>query len=80
MNYTIAGASSPNQILANPKAAGLPALPTAQMQTVPTAYDRRIRPLVHFAWWLLKEISNIGTSCIAARCKAFRHFQLTPYK
>ena len=50
VSCVIPGASSPEQILANLKAADLPALSTEQMQAVWEIYDRRIRPLVHHAW------------------------------
>ncbi|MDQ2792481.1 MAG: aldo/keto reductase, partial [Bacteroidota bacterium] len=50
VSCVIPGASSPEQILANLKAADLPALSAEQMQAVREVYDRRIRPLVHFTW------------------------------
>ena len=45
VSCVIPGASSPEQILANLKAADLPALSAKQMQAVREIYDRRIRPL-----------------------------------
>jgi aryl-alcohol dehydrogenase-like predicted oxidoreductase len=50
VSCVIPGASSPEQILANLKAAELPALSPEQMQAVREVYDRRIRPLVHYTW------------------------------
>ena len=50
VSCVIPGASSPGQILANLKAAELPALSAEQMQVVREIYDRRIRPLVHYNW------------------------------
>ena len=50
VSCVIPGASSPEQILANLKAAELPALSTEQMRAVREVYDRQIRPLVHYTW------------------------------
>jgi len=50
VSCVIPGASKPEQILANLQAAELPALSPEQMQAVRDVYDRKIKPLVHYAW------------------------------
>ncbi|GAB3309877.1 aldo/keto reductase [Hymenobacter humi] len=50
VSCVIPGASRPEQILSNLKAAELPALSAEQMQAVREVYDRKIKPLVHYTW------------------------------
>ncbi|GAC1592019.1 MAG: aldo/keto reductase [Hymenobacter sp.] len=46
----IPGASHPGQVLGNLQAAALPPFTAEQMQAVREVYDRKIKPLVHYAW------------------------------
>ncbi|WP_426058977.1 aldo/keto reductase [Hymenobacter sp. B1770] len=50
VSCVIPGASSPEQILSNLKAAELPALSPEQLQKVREIYDRKIKPQVHHIW------------------------------
>ncbi|ALW86393.1 aldo/keto reductase [Hymenobacter sedentarius] len=50
VSCVIPGASRPEQILSNLKAAEMPALSAEQLQAVRNVYDRKIKPLVHHTW------------------------------
>ena len=50
VSCVIPGASRPEQLESNLRAADLPALSEAQMAAVHEVYERRIRPLVHQLW------------------------------
>ena len=50
VSCVIPGASKPEQLLSNLRAAELPALTPEQMQAVRDVYDRKIKPLVHYTW------------------------------
>lgn len=50
VSCVIPGASTPAQILANLRAAALPALSPEQLRGVRAVYEQKIKPLVHHRW------------------------------
>lgn len=50
VSCAIPGAKTPEQVQDNVRAADLPALAPANMDTIGTLYDNRLRPLVHHYW------------------------------